>query len=173
MSGTSRLGMSPPNVAVNAGYVQYDFVPTKAPAYWRQVTVTIPSSLKQPYVHFKIRAFTSIHGNNLYIDDINIGGATPPVYSGIESISSISSVNLFPNPTSGDATLITEMKQAGKVSVKVYDITGKLAISAFDGWLNEGENSIAIDGYSKLSNGVYVVNIIAGESVVQQKLIVQ
>ena len=173
MSGTSRLGMSPPNVAVNAGYVQTDFVPTKAPAYWRQVTMTIPTSLKQPNVHFKIRAFTSIHGNNLYIDDINIGNATPPIYSGIEPISAIGSVNLFPNPTNGDATLITDMKQAGKVSVKVYDITGKLAINAFDGWMNEGENNVAIEGYAKLSNGVYIVNIVAGESVVQQKLIVQ
>ena len=118
-----------------------------------------------------IQAFTTIHGNNLFIDDINIGNA--PVPTNIEHLSSVSSAELFPNPTTGDATLNLELGNAGNVVVKVYDIAGQAVINAFDGWMNSGENNIAIQGYSHLAHGVYIVNIVAGESVIQKKLLVQ
>ena len=173
LSGNVKLGNSRPNFVLNAGYVPDEFIPTKAPVYWKQVTMTIPGSMVQPNVHFKIRAFTSIHGNNLFIDDVNIGNAPVPHYTGAQQLSAINNASLFPNPTTGDATLYMDMAQSGKVSVRVYDLTGKMALSAFEGWMNEGENNVSIAGYSKLSGGVYIVGIMAGESVVQKKLIVQ
>ena len=172
LSNAAKLGSTGGNAVLNAGYVQANFVPTTAPAYWKQVTLSLtPSTYQVANVHFKIRAFTSIHGNNLYIDDFNVGGA--PVPTGIEQPTSITGIQLFPNPTTGDATLSVQLENAGKVVVKVYDISGKLVMSPFDGWMNAGENNVAIDGYAHLAHGVYIVNVIAGESVVQKKLIVQ
>ena len=172
LSSGSKLGSTGGNAVLNAGYVPSRFTPTTAPAYWKQVTINLPTATWQiANAHFKIRAFTSIHGNNLYIDDFNLGQAAVP--TGIEQANTVTGVELFPNPTTGDATLNVQLENAGKVAVKVYDISGKLIMNPFDGWMSAGENNVAIDGYARLSHGVYIVNIVAGESVVQKKLIVQ
>src|SRR4029077_20265446 len=109
--------------AINAGYVDGYFIPTQSPAYWKQVSVQLAPSLKQADVIFRFQAFTTIYGNNLYFDDINIGNA--PVPSGIKTLSVINTADLYPNPTGGDATLDLQLAQPGKVSVNVYDIAGK------------------------------------------------
>jgi len=171
ISNPEKLGSSGTNSVINAGYVPAEFTPGNSQGYWKQVVCTIPPSYQTANTHFMIQAFTTIHGNNLFIDDINIGNA--PVPTNIEHLSSVSSAELFPNPTTGDATLNLELGNAGNVVVKVYDIAGQAVINAFDGWMNSGENNIAIQGYSRLAHGVYIVNIVAGESVIQKKLLVQ
>ena len=118
-----------------------------------------------------IEGFTTINGNNLFIDDINIGNAVVPTE--VEQLNSLSNVELFPNPTTGDANLKLQLEQSGKVSVKVYDIAGQVVVNSFEGWMNNGENAVAIEGHSRLSHGIYIVSVIAGQSVVQKKLIVQ
>ena len=52
-------------------------------------------------------------------------------------------------------------------------MTGKQALTIFEGWMNEGETQLNIEGSSKLSTGVYIVNVKAGESVIQRKLVIQ
>lgn len=173
ISGAQKLGSTSPNVVVNAGYVPGAFTPTTDGSNWKQVVCTIPVAYQTANTRFKIQARTTIHGNNLYIDDINIGNAPEPFSVGVTPVSSISAVNLYPNPTTGDAILNLQLAQAGKVSVKVYDISGQAVINSFDGWMNSGANEVDINGYSHLSYGVYIVSIVAGESVIQKKLIVQ
>jgi len=171
ISAQNKLGSNAGNRVVNAGYLQSEFIPTSDPSYWKQVVIPLNSAWQKPNVHFKIRAFTSINGNNLYIDDFNVGEAAVP--TGVEDVSAISNINLFPNPTSGDATLLMQLDQAGKVNVRVYDITGKEVLDPFDGWMNSGDNQVLVNGYNHLSQGVYVVSIVAGQSVVQRKMVVQ
>ena len=162
----------------NAGFVGSAFTPTSA-SQWKQVNITLPTSLKQADVQFKIRVFTTLGGingvtgggNNFYLDDFNIGGAAVP--TDVKTISSLGNINLYPNPTGGNATLELNLTQAGNVSVKVYSITGQEVMSPYSAWTNEGLTNVEIAGSGKLSKGVYVVNVIAGESVMQQKLIVQ
>jgi hypothetical protein len=48
-----------------------------------------------------------------------------------------------------------------------------VVINPFEGWMAGGDNQVAINGYSYLAKGVYVVSIVAGESAIQKKLIVQ
>ncbi len=156
--------------ALNAGYWQGPFVPEKGQDnFWKKVSINLPSSYKQAHIMFKFRVYTTVKGNNFYVDDINIGKA---LATGIEDISNITTVNIFPNPGNGNSFLNLNLAAPGKVSVKVYDITGKQALDVFDGTMTDGENQIEIHG-SSLAAGIYVVNIIAGQSVMQRKLIVK
>ena len=121
-----------------------------------------------PNVRFKFRVYSSVRGNNFYLDDINIGNLS----TGIEDISVVNNATIFPNPTEGDATLNLSLATAGKVSVNVVDITGKEVAKVFEGILNDGDSQLPIHGSQLLAAGIYVVNIKAGESVVQKKLVI-
>lgn len=154
---------------INAGSVPGFFTPTTAEAYWKFVKINLPIAYQNPNVRFKFRVYSSVGGNNFYIDDINIGGAT----TGIEDMSVVNGATIFPNPTEGNATLSLSLASAGKVSVNVIDITGKVVLSVFEGKLNDGESQLPINGSSLLAAGVYVVNVKAGDSVVQRKLVIK
>jgi len=172
LSTANKLGSTGGNRVINAGYQQTDFTPTHSSDYWKQVIIPLNvTTWQKPNIHFKIRAFTSIQGNNLYIDDFNVGEAVVP--TGVEQISTVGAVNLFPNPTTGNATLLMQLEQDCKVTVRVVDITGKTVLSPFEGLMNSGDNEVTIQGYSHLAQGVYIVNIVAGETVVQKKLVVE
>ncbi len=163
---------------INAGTVTSAFTPSSA-NQWKQVTINLSPSLRQLNVRFKFRVFTTLGGvngvtgggNNFYIDDINIGNAVVPTE--VKTISALGNVNLYPNPTGGDATLELNLLHAGNVSVKLYDLTGKVVMTCYNGWMNNGETRVMIEGSNHLSRGVYIVNVVADESVEQLKLIVQ
>ncbi len=156
--------------ALNAGAVTGYFVPTTAQAWWKYIKINLsPNVWKKSNVHFKFRVYGSTKGNNFYIDDINIGA----IATGIEAeLSAINSATIFPNPTQGDATLNLSLAAAGKVQVTLLDLTGKQIATVYDGQLNDGETLIPINNSAALAAGVYVVNIKAGESVLQKKLVV-
>lgn len=153
---------------LNAGSVTGFFVPTQASAYWKFIKITLANTWKKPNVRFKIKVYGSTRGNNFYIDDINIGSAL----TGIEDVSVVNDVNIFPNPTEGEATINLSLASAGKISINVVDLTGKEVAKVFDGMMNDGETQLPLTGTSQLSSGIYIVNIKAGESVLQKKLII-
>ncbi|HWB63393.1 MAG TPA: M43 family zinc metalloprotease, partial [Chitinophagales bacterium] len=156
--------------AVNAGYVQGYFVPTQTSAFWKKVTINISSLMAQAHVIFRFQAFTSVQGNNLYIDDINIGD---DLTTGIDENSlTASNVQLFPNPTGGNATLIMNLASQQHVGIKVFDITGKQVLNVFDGAMDAGDNTAEIKS-GALASGVYVVSIQAGQSVIERKLVIK
>lgn len=155
---------------LNGGSVQSYFTPTHADVWWKYVKVNLAAATwKKPNVRFKFRVYSSVRGNNFYIDDINIGQAT----TGIDDVSVVNNATIFPNPTEANSTLSLNMATAGKVTVNVIDITGKEVAQVFDGTLNDGETQLPINGSSILASGVYIVNIKAGESVLQKKLVIK
>jgi len=154
---------------LNAGSVQGFFVPTQSDAWWKNVKINLANTYKQPNVRFKFRVYSAVRGNNFYLDDVNIGAAV----TGVENLSTVNDVSIFPNPTEGNATLNLSLASAGKVSVNVVDITGKVVLNVFEGTLNDGESQLPINGSSLLASGVYVVNVKAGDSVIQKKLVIK
>jgi hypothetical protein len=154
---------------LNAGSVQGFFIPTQADAWWKQVKINLSNAYKQPNVRFKFRIYSSSHGNNFYLDDVNIGTAI----TGIDELTAVNDVSIYPNPTEGDATLNLSLATPGKVNVNLLDITGKEVAKVFEGNLNGGDSQLPIHGSSLLSSGLYIVNIKAGSSVIQKKLVVK
>lgn len=155
---------------VNAGYQAGFFIPTQAQAFWKQVKINLPATLKQPNVHFKFQIFSAVYGNNFYIDDINIGNA---VSTGIEEQDMFDEISLFPNPANDAAQLNIKLSTATDVEVKLFDVAGKQIASLFNGRMENGENMVALNNLGVFAGGVYVVQVKAGTTVRQQKLVIQ
>lgn len=67
---------------------------------------------------------------------------------------------LFPNPTSGMATLLLEVKKNCTVKISVMDIAGKTVQTVFNGETTTGNQSFDINT-NDLSSGIYMVTIVA------------
>ncbi len=82
-------------------------------------------------------------------------------------------VSLFecrPNPCSQGAAFILDQKYDGPVSIRVFDLAGRLVSTVHDGYLPAGRQSIVFDG-ATLSTGVYYARLVTGESVCLEKVV--
>ncbi len=83
-----------------------------------------------------------------------------------------SSVNLYPNPTSGEFKISVDLKDKSPVTVTVSDINGKELskeiIKDFKG--GTFERSFVLNEYQ---NGTYFVSITQGQEVITRKMIIQ
>jgi hypothetical protein len=82
-----------------------------------------------------------------------------------------SDVTVYPNPASGSATLMINLKEAKAFEVNVYNTIGQLIQTIpVNGEL--GSNGINMD-LSKLNKGVYFCNVKSNGAVITKKLIVE
>jgi hypothetical protein len=77
--------------------------------------------------------------------------------------------NVYPNPTSGEATISYSLMNAANVAVNVVDITGK-TIYTTSVAQNAGANSVTFDATS-FTSGVYYVTVATEGSTVTKKMI--
>lgn len=119
---------------------------------------------------FRVRfEYTGNGGNNLFIDDINlIDGATLDT----DEQEMASDMVLFPNPSSGITTLEYHVKQPGKVTAELIDLTGKVV----DVWIAAdrapGQYQAQYD-VNSLAPGVYFVRMQSNDGAGVKKLIVR
>lgn len=76
----------------------------------------------------------------------------------------------FPNPFNPSTTIRFELRSAGQVTLKVYDIAGREAGSLADGWYDSGHHTLEFNA-AELSSGIYFVCLQAGEYCQTQKLV--
>ncbi|MEO5642683.1 MAG: Omp28-related outer membrane protein [Bacteroidia bacterium] len=81
------------------------------------------------------------------------------------------SVNMFPNPTVGDAQLEVKLSAPQNVVVTIMDVTGNIIASNNYGELNG--NLILPISTTGFASGIYMVEVRTGESVSTTKLIVR
>src|SRR5690554_651102 len=86
-------------------------------------------------------------------------------------MSNLNASQNFPNPFANETTVIFNLKEASNVSYTVVDLTGKVVANVNEGNVMPGDHEITIDGTS-FANGVYYLNINAGDSKVTRKMIV-
>jgi hypothetical protein len=67
---------------------------------------------------------------------------------------------IHPNPARGELTATFDLKAAEQVSIRVYDITGKLMLSPARHILGQGTHAIPVD-IASLAPGMYTLNITA------------
>jgi hypothetical protein len=79
-------------------------------------------------------------------------------------------VNIYPNPTSGNATIAFELDGLSKVDVSLFDITGKLVQVVAKDQVFSGNQNLSV---SNLENGIYIVRTIIDGNVNTEKLIVK
>lgn len=101
--------------------------------------------------------FTAISdwGNNLYIDNINIGGEL--VNSTDEPNLLAGKVEVYPNPASDDVTIDLNLVEHTALDLAIYDITGRLIERLANGaHYNAGHHQIK---WTPANQGVYLVRI--------------
>ena len=76
-------------------------------------------------------------------------------------VSVFSIIGAYPNPFNPTTTIRFTLPKEGKVTAKVYNVTGQKVANLFDGILSAGENTILWKP-SGLSGGVYFVTVASG-----------
>lgn len=145
------------------------FVPTSSE--WALRTIDLTSLASETNVRFKFQ-FTCGDGNDIYIDDINIGGAAV----GIENnFSNIASFSVYPNPTNANAKISFNLLQDVKnLSIIVKNALGQNVTNIINGQaFNKGKYTLNIDENIQLSKGIYFIEFNADNNIKTQKLIIQ
>ncbi len=138
---------------------------TPTAADW--VTVHMTNVTSQYWVsNFRFRfGFESDGGNNMYIDDINIysGAPSDDIVVGLEELSSINQITLFPNPTDAELNIQFNAVSNQKMTVIVTDVTGK-AIQYHTIQAVEGGNMVFVS-VDALAAGSYFIQLTDGIAV--------
>lgn len=79
-------------------------------------------------------------------------------------------VSLYPNPTSTEATITFELNNKNKVSIELYDLSGRLVSSALNETLEAGNHQVKVN-VANQSNGLYIVKISIGKEVYSKQLV--
>lgn len=101
---------------------------------------------------------SSVAATGASFTDSKFVGVIP---SGInESKSEIGAVNIYPNPAADKASLNISLNKTGKVTVTLFDMTGKAVMDLFAGQMNAGTNTISVNT-AELPAGIYFTKIIS------------
>jgi hypothetical protein len=91
------------------------------------------------------------------------------VTTGIDIQDDDASVRIMPNPASGEFNIVFGNPVSGQVAVRVTDVSGRVVYN--DRFENPGTSPIHIAA-SDLADGVYMVSIVTGETVLNRKLLI-
>lgn len=84
-------------------------------------------------------------------------GSTNVVVSGIEDLNNVSSLSLFPNPTTNNATLEVAVKETTEATITVTDVMGR-TLQLMNEQLVNGVNRLQIST-SNFAGGIYFVTV--------------
>ena len=141
------------------------YTPT-ASTVWKIANISLATYTAYPNVQIKIVNVTD-GGNNLYIDNINIG-------TNITSISEvenqINDVAIYPNPNNGVFYLEYNLISSEDVTLEITDVLGRVIYTI--------ENKIQPIGLNReelntlLNNGIYTISLKTKTTTVNKKIIV-
>ena len=89
----------------------------------------------------------------------------------IDQLANENGVKLYPNPSNSAAELSMEIKEAGSVSVKVFNVNGQEVMEGFEQTLESGKQSIKMNT-ANLNAGVYLVEVSINGSISRLKMTV-
>lgn len=153
---------------MNGGFINASYVPGQSDQYWKKVVVNLAGNTpyKAEGVQIRFVVIGAKNGNNFYLDNFNIGNAPTGIN---DEDATIAELQLFPNPTANNTTLIINPAKEGTYKVEVLDLVGKTIATAFDGRI-AGETEVNINT-SSLSQGVYLVQVSSNGKTQLQKLV--
>ncbi len=131
---------------------------------WRTDTVRIPAIAGMPGVMFSFEN-RSGNGTSMYIDNINLPLAPPPLST--INISNPARINIYPNPNNGSFT-IQSSAVSGQSSVVIYNVLGQ---NIYNATLDAGKTQINFTQ----TPGVYFYRILSldGKALSEGKLVVK
>jgi PKD repeat protein len=137
---------------------------------WEEVIIDNISSVFLTE-EFRIRfEFTSVNGNNIFIDDINI---FDPNLLSAESYEVLKSLVIYPNPASDRVRLNLELNAGQMIRIEIVDASGRVVQSPFAGFMPEGPQSMEVQLDSSIGSGLYFIRMQGEDGVSVRKLIVE
>lgn len=120
---------------------------------WKQASVSIPAAWLTASFRFKF-VFASDGGNNLYLDDINLG-----VGAGVNDLyESLSSVTVFPNPAADKVSLQITLAEPRELEISLLNTLGQI-IGVFGKKLyEEGMQEVSLP-LKNLPAGLYFITL--------------
>jgi hypothetical protein len=76
----------------------------------------------------------------------------------------------YPNPFNPATTIAYQIRSAGQVTLRVYDVLGREVATLVDGYQSPGTHTKTFDG-SRLSSGVYFYRLQSGSFVNTKKMV--
>jgi len=151
-----------------SGNVSGQFIPD-SDNDWEEVIIDNISSIFLT-TEFRVRfEFTSVNGNNIFIDDINI---YDPNTLSVDNNEVVKEITLFPNPATDNVRLRLDLRENQNVRIDVVDAAGRIVQSPFSGMMTSGSQSILIDLDSKMTPGMYFIRLSGKDGIAVRKLIV-
>jgi hypothetical protein len=116
-------------------------------------------------VRFRVMTDDTINYMGWFIDDLSLATSSiVPVAPGDAKVvlpAHFALDPIRPNPFNGTAEIRYQVQDAGYVSLKVYDLSGRLVEILMDGLRQAGEHNATFDG-AGLASGLYFVRMQAG-----------
>ena len=137
---------------------------------WKKFSAGISGYKTETNVIFKI-VFTNGGGNNIYIDDINIG-----VSSGIENeILTNTTVLVYPNPATDALNIKLQSEKPSSGSMMLYDATGRNIFikSGINLPAGDMEFNFTKDNLNIPSPGIYFLRLQTSEGAISKKIIIE
>lgn len=136
-------------------------------AYTAGTVLTDPQNPATP--NFRpVTGSPALSGSNFTYSRLNEFGT----FNGINTINAVSSVNLFPNPATGNVNVDFNSAAQFHADIKVVDITGKVVFSAGSTLVNKGSNVVTAD-ISNIQAGMYFMIIEGAQGRIAQRFIIK
>jgi len=171
VSWTTR-GVLPASSALNTGTLNNAyFIPSSA-ADWKTVFITTTSAMRASNNAIFRFEFKSGGGNNIYIDDFRVDGASSVGINDNELLEN--SFSTFPNPVADNKLNINFIvdQAADNARLFVTNMVGQQIKEIYNGSLNNEPYSFQVNT-GDLSSGVYFVTLKTGSQQITRKIIVQ
>jgi hypothetical protein len=125
-----------------------EFVPLFS-SQWRTDYIDLANYAGSSDVMFRFEAISG-HGNNLYLDNLNVSALTAIN----ESNTLLKSLTVFPNPSNASVTIMFSSPTSDEPSVILSDLAGRIV---YRGNLSSLDETIV--NTSNIPEGVYLVNV--------------
>jgi hypothetical protein len=118
------------------------------------------------------------YGSGIYIKNGTTFGSVDSAFFevntqvGIASQEAEMNIGIFPNPAKTSVNIYFLLTENEKVSISIYDLTGRLVKKSDQGQLPAGAQEISIPS-DDLKNGIYLVQTHIGQQTYSQKLTIQ
>ncbi|MBF9220381.1 M43 family zinc metalloprotease [Hymenobacter ruricola] len=134
----------------------FGFVPTAA-SDWQPLTVPIAANYLTSRFQMRFQ-MGSNGGNNIYIDHVTIGLATPLAH---RPAVATSAVRVFPNPLTAETAVEFSLAAPGPVELRLTDLLGRPVQPAVRAAGRAGTQTLPLlpAGAARLAAGVYVVEL--------------
>lgn len=94
----------------------------------------------------------------------------PAFHIGLEELSNVSELNVFPNPATDEVSVDFNVTDASDLKVEVLDMTGKVLETVLDAANVTGAQNSSVN-ISDYAAGMYVINITTNEGSIQRKFV--